>query len=72
MEADILRTIADYNTLDAKDANANLGIRISTSVVGKIMGGIINKNSSGSKKYIEEQVVRKTLDKVEDSNTKKP
>lgn len=72
VEADLLRTVADYNAMDASLATKNLIIRSTTFAIDEGMGKIIDRNSNSTKKYIEEQVVRKTLDKVKDANTTKP
>jgi hypothetical protein len=71
-EADALRTIADYNSLSTSDANKNLGVRLVTFGVDESMGKTLKKNNNVVKKYIEEQVVRKTTDKVKDALIEKP
>jgi|GEM_PF-3128513 len=71
-EADLLRTVADYNTMNAKDAMKNAGKRVIAFGVEFLFGKVTKKNTSEGKKYIENQAVRKTVDKVKDVNTKKP
>jgi RHS repeat-associated protein len=69
-EADVLRTIADYNTKDSKIATLNLGIRlVSFGVEKKIGKSIDNSNLSKKKKYILEQTTRKTVDAIKNKTT---
>jgi RHS repeat-associated protein len=72
-EADVLRSIADYNTLDYKTATKNLGIRAITFGLDKKIGKDIEKAGfSKEKKYVTEQAVRKTIDGIKEAGTTKP
>ncbi len=70
---DILTTIADYNTLDTKDATRNLGIRFITFGVGERIGKKLN-NADLDKPthYMGDQFMRKSLDEIKDQSTVKP
>jgi RHS repeat-associated protein len=72
-EADALRTIADYNSLDAGSATTNLGIRLVTFGVDKKIGSDIKKASFDKpKEYMSEQLSRKALDELKEKSTTKP
>lgn len=70
---DILTTIADYNTLETKDANRNLAIRLVTFGVGEKLSKDLKKAiSNDSQQYVGDQFIRKSLDAIKDQSTVKP
>jgi len=69
----VLRTIADFNTLDKKDALINTGVRTAKFMVDrKVTKDIKEANFDKKKGYIYDQFKRKLLDKIENSAIKKP
>lgn len=72
-EADGLRTIADYNSLDAGTATTNLGVRLITFGLDKKIGVDIKKAGFDKpKEYISDQFKRKTLDQIKEKSTVTP
>jgi RHS repeat-associated protein len=75
LEADALRTIADFNNKDVAKGAAiwNVGVRGITFGLGeKVSNDIKKANFSEVKTYIYDQTSRKLLDKIKDETTVKP
>jgi len=71
--ADILRSIADYNTLDIKSASMNTGIRIVTFGINEKIDNVIDKSKlEETEKYIIKEVSGKATDALKEKSTIKP
>jgi RHS repeat-associated protein len=72
-KADVLRSIADYNTLESETATKNLLVRSAAYVVGeKVSKDIKAAEFNITKDYIYQETSRKVLDEIKNEATTKP